>query len=93
MEHHVDDHAAFITETQELHKMYLDRIQAGLDPTDLPPIFGIMESELLPLPEACSALGVSLAAHSAVASVAHVSTPGLSQDEKGAVYLYTTNCL
>ncbi|CAB9517985.1 Uracil-DNA glycosylase [Seminavis robusta] len=91
--HHCDEHADFITETQELHKMYLERLQAGLDLTELAPILGIMASELCSLPDACDNMGLRSAADSAVKRAAKFAVAGLGEDEKGAVYLYTTNCL
>jgi len=46
------------------------------------------------LPEACDGLGLRSAAESAVKRVGEfASEAGLSPDEKGAIYLYTTNCL
>mmetsp|Transcript_8775 Transcript_8775/g.18981 ORF Transcript_8775/g.18981 Transcript_8775/m.18981 type:complete len:975 (-) Transcript_8775:238-3162(-) len=92
-DNHCDEHAHFITETQELHKLYLERLQAGLDLAELEPIVGIFASELCTLPDACEELGLRGAAESAVEKVSEFSAAGLSDDEKGAVYLYTTNCL
>jgi uracil DNA glycosylase len=93
-EHHCDDHADFITQTQELHKLYLERLQAGLDLlTGLPPIVGILASELSSLPNACNCIGLRPAAESALQQVSHFAVSDLTSDEMGAVYLYTTNCL
>lgn len=92
-DHHLDEHAAFITDTQELHKMYLDRLQAGLDLTELKPILGIMDVQLLALPEACDEMGLKSTAISALSKVQKFNEKVLDDNEKGAVYLYTTNVL
>ena len=92
-DHHCDSQAHFITETQELHKLYLERLQAGLDLTEMSPVVGVLTLQLCSLPEACAGLGLKAAAESAVKSVCHCSASGLGEDEKGAIYLYTTNCL
>jgi len=73
--------------------MYLDRLQAGLDTVELGPIVGIMESEILSLPEACASIGLESSAVSALLTANRFHDERLNDDEKGAVYLYTTNVL
>ena len=85
----------FIAETQELHQMYLERMQAGLQTkmAKLEPITGVMAMKKEELPVACSDLGLKGAAATAVKAVQSVKAEGLSKHEKGAIYLYTGNSL
>merc|ERR1712187_535445 len=59
-----NDMGNFIAETQELHKMYLERLRDGLDnrKDDLPDIMGIMSTPLVGLTEACKPLKLTSAA-------------------------------
>lgn len=88
-------HSAFISETQDLHKMYLERLQAGLtQPVKLEPIEGVMKIPLHPLPIAVGTIGLSSVAKQSVETAAKMSAiQTLTEDEKGAIYMYTGNSL
>merc|ERR1719183_795517 len=63
-----DQMGAFIAETQDLHKMYLERLRDGLDISgdELADITGISAEALVPLPEACKAFKLEKAANMSV---------------------------
>eukprot|EP00434_Breviolum_minutum_P035371 symbB.v1.2.031308.t1/scaffold3621.1/size53154/3 len=90
-----DEMGAFLQETQELHKMYLERLKDGLDTRseDLDGIFGIMSKPLVDLLAACKPLALTAAAKASQKSASSMSRKGLSLDEAGALHLYTTNYL
>lgn len=87
-------HSAFITETQDLHKMYLERMQAGLTlPAKLEPIEGVLKTPLQALPKAVKAIGLADIGMHCVTTASAMATPELSEDEKGAIFMYTGNSL
>lgn len=89
-------HSDFISETQDLHKMYLQRLQAGLSqPVKLEPINGVLKTPLRPLPKAVGTIGLEAVGKQCVATVAKKAdiAPSMSKDEKGAIYMYTGNSL
>ncbi len=91
---------AFITQTQELHKLYLERLQevAAELTTPLPAILGVLASPLLSFPDAIGPLVSAVPGLDFYLKRAHQygqlqsARPGtdLSADEIAAVYLYTT---
>lgn len=91
---------AFITQTQELHKLYLERLQevAAELAAPLPPLLGILASPLVPFPDAVGPLAPLVPGLDFYLKRAHqfgllqAAKPGttLSADEIAAVYLYTT---
>lgn len=85
----------FITDTQKLHAMYLERLQSGLECIEfIKPITGIMKQKSCNIVVACQPLGLHGPANQALSAVEHLKQVGdLSSDEKGAVYLYTGNSL
>mmetsp|Transcript_26642 Transcript_26642/g.46443 ORF Transcript_26642/g.46443 Transcript_26642/m.46443 type:complete len:370 (-) Transcript_26642:163-1272(-) len=91
----------FILETRELHKMYLERLQAGLQcaAPELAPIDGVLAHPLLHLPDACRPLNLVAQAEAAVRANeggndgGGASAAALDAHERGAVYLYTGNAL
>lgn len=84
-------HGQFITKTQELHKMYLERLQSGLERVpQMEPIRGVMDVNETCLIRACEPLGLSSCAKHALATERVKSYESdLSNDEKGAIYMYT----
>jgi len=85
----------FITETQELHKMYLERLKDGLDKRDddLPDIVGIMEQPLVSLAAALKPLKLEGPAAASVIKADKMSKGELTVEESAAVHMYTTNHL
>ncbi|QDU19716.1 VWA domain-containing protein [Urbifossiella limnaea] len=91
---------AFITQTQELHKLYLERLQevAAELAAPLPAIVGVLASPLLAFPDAVGPLVPAVPGLDFYLKRAHqygqlqAARPGtdLSADEIAAVYLYTT---
>lgn len=91
---------AFITQTQELHKLYLERLQevAAELASPLPAIVGVQASPLLTFPDAVGPLVSAVPGLDFYLKRAHqygqlqAARPGtdLSADEIAAVYLYTT---
>ncbi len=91
---------AFITQTQELHKLYLERLQevAAELAAPLPPLLGILASPLIPFPDAVGPLAPLVPGLDFYLKRAHqfgvlqAAKPGttLTADEIAAVYLYTT---
>jgi uracil DNA glycosylase len=86
-------HGAFITATKELHKLYLDRMQNGLEMTsEMAPIETIFShNDALPLSQACKPIGLAKAAEQAVRVSSTKVEQNLDDDEKGAIFLYTGN--
>lgn len=95
MESEAEEMGAFVAETQELHKMYLERLKDGLDTRadDLDSIAGVMSAPLVALPESCKPLGLTAAGKASQKSVSKIDRQSLSIDEAGALHLYTTNHL
>ena len=86
--------ADFIAQTKELHKLYLERLQSGLEhAADLPPIRGILASEGVGLLEACAPLGLAPAAGKSLRAAEALPRGALSLDEAAAVHMYTGNAL
>eukprot|EP00927_Polykrikos_kofoidii_P041121 TRINITY_DN35039_c0_g2_i1.p1 TRINITY_DN35039_c0_g2~~TRINITY_DN35039_c0_g2_i1.p1 ORF type:complete len:710 (+),score=116.68 TRINITY_DN35039_c0_g2_i1:76-2130(+) len=85
----------FITETQDLHKMYLERLRDGLDDRsdDLPDITGIMKVKLLSLKDACKPLELEVPASASVSKAVSMPRGKLTTEEAGALHFYTTNHL
>lgn len=85
----------FITETQELHKMYLERLKDGLDSRDedLPDITGVMASKLVSLAVACKTLALEAPAKASVTQAGKMKKGELSKEEAAAIHMYTTNHL
>lgn len=85
----------FITETQDLHKMYLERLKDGLDIAgdDLADITGIADEPLMTLPEACKVLKLDAAATGSVDKAKAMKLGSMTVDEAAAIHLYTTNHL
>jgi uracil DNA glycosylase len=91
---------AFITQTQEMHKLYLERLQEVLEEArrPLPPILGVMASPLVPFPDAAGPLAPAVPGLDFYIKRAYqfgqlqAAKPGtaLTADEIAAVYLYTT---
>jgi len=90
-----DDMGSFITETQDLHKMYLERMRDGLDISgdELADITGIAAEVIKSLPEACKELMLERPAEASVNKVKAMKCGELTADEAAAIHLYTTNCL
>eukprot|EP00933_Yihiella_yeosuensis_P061718 TRINITY_DN64546_c0_g1_i1.p1 TRINITY_DN64546_c0_g1~~TRINITY_DN64546_c0_g1_i1.p1 ORF type:complete len:685 (-),score=135.60 TRINITY_DN64546_c0_g1_i1:156-2210(-) len=92
-----DQMGAFISETQDLHKMYLERLKDGLDDCadNLANISGIMSQPLLDLMEACKPLKLIEPAEASTSRARAMKSQrgGLSIDEAAALHLYTTNFL
>jgi len=90
-----EEMGAFMQETQELHKMYLERLKDGLDTRsdDLDGIVGIMSKPLVDLPDACKPLALTKAGEASQKFASKMSRKSLSLDEAGALHLYTTNYL
>eukprot|EP00633_Aureoumbra_lagunensis_P001412 CAMPEP_0197295988 /NCGR_PEP_ID=MMETSP0890-20130614/37207_1 /TAXON_ID=44058 ORGANISM="Aureoumbra lagunensis, Strain CCMP1510" /NCGR_SAMPLE_ID=MMETSP0890 /ASSEMBLY_ACC=CAM_ASM_000533 /LENGTH=519 /DNA_ID=CAMNT_0042772287 /DNA_START=13 /DNA_END=1572 /DNA_ORIENTATION=- len=87
-------HEAFITETKQLHQLYLARLQEGIDPDlELAPISGIMKLQPVPLTEACDGLGLKSPANYALQKATDINAPPLTLDQKAAIFLYTGNSL
>jgi len=88
-----DEMGKFMKETQDLHKMYLDRLKDGLDKTNdqLADIVGIMESELLPLAAALEPLKLDKFAGDSVRKAAKMVSGDLTVEEAAAIHMYTTN--
>lgn len=86
---------AFIAETQDLHKMYLDRLKDGLDDRkdDLEDIVGIASKPLQTLVRACKELMLDESAKKSVETVAGIGKGKLTVDEAAAIHMYTTNAL
>jgi len=91
----VEQMGDFITETQELHKMYLERLKDGLDKRsdDLADITGISSKPLVSLADACKELGLGKFAGQSVDKAKGFSRGKLTVEEAAAVHLYTTNHL
>ena len=91
---------AFITQTQELHKLYLERLQevAAELAAPLPAVVGVLASPLLAFPDAVGPLAPAVPglefylkrAHQYGQLQAARAGTDLSADEIAAVYLYTT---
>jgi len=90
-----DEMGAFVAETQELHKMYLERLKDGLDTRgdDLMDIVGVMSKPLEKLADCCKPLKLEKAANASTAQAKSMSRKGLTVEEAGALHLYTTNFL
>jgi len=87
----------FISETQQLHRMYLERLRDGLNgtPVDLTDITGIAAQPLCALPDACEPIPL-LEKSACVASQTRASSllrGALTVDQAAAVHLYTTGHL
>lgn len=89
------EHGAFIAKTQELHQMYLERLQNGLESVSiLNPIRGVLDSPLVSIGEACRPLKLERAAARAREATCWVSKPhALSEDEASSIFVYTGNAL
>eukprot|EP00747_Dinoflagellata_sp_TGD_P197762 gnl/TRDRNA2_/TRDRNA2_69539_c0_seq1.p1 gnl/TRDRNA2_/TRDRNA2_69539_c0~~gnl/TRDRNA2_/TRDRNA2_69539_c0_seq1.p1 ORF type:complete len:230 (+),score=40.41 gnl/TRDRNA2_/TRDRNA2_69539_c0_seq1:2-691(+) len=85
----------FIAETQELHKLYLERLKDGLDKRcdSLPDITGIFSEPLVSLAAACTPLKLVEAAKVSVEKAKGMTRGKLSVEEAAAVHMYTTNHL
>lgn len=84
----------FVTDTKKLHAMYLERLQSGLElQANKAPITGIRDQIVEGLVEAVATLGLEGAAESILDIVRCRQPRNMSDSEKGAIYLYTTNCL
>merc|ERR1719174_771173 len=90
-----DDMGSFITETQDLHKMYMERLRDGLDISgdELPDITGISELALVSLKTACTQLKLERPAEASTTKAKDMKRGTLTEDEAGAIHLYTTNFL
>jgi len=90
-----DEMGSFITETQDLHRMYLERLRDGLDISgdELPDITGISSEALVTLADACKWLKLEKAAEVSSTQVKGMKVGELMLDEAAAVHLYTTNHL
>lgn len=90
-----DAMGSFIAETQDLHKMYLERLRDGLDISgdELADITGIAAMALVSLPEACKPVKLERAAEASVNQAKAMKCGALTADEAAAVHLYTTNHL
>jgi len=86
---------SFIAETQDLHKMYMERLRDGLDISgdELPDITGISELALVALKVACRELKLERAAEASTTKAKGMKRGALTEDEAGAIHLYTTNFL
>jgi len=93
--HRVAEMGDFIAETQDLHKMYLDRLRDGLSDRrdDLADITGIEDLPLQSLQEACSLLHIEKQVETSMAKADKMERGSLTVDEAAAVHLYTTNAL
>jgi len=95
----IDEHAAemgaFVAETQELHRMYLERLKDGLDSRadDLEDILGVASQPLLDLPSTCKPFNKIVAGKESVVKAGKMTRAGLTVDEAAALHLYTTNHL
>lgn len=85
----------FIAQTQELHKMYLERLKDGLDDRkdELADITGIAAKPLVPLKNACKPLKLGKPAEVSVEKAKAMPQDQLTVEEAAAVHLYTTNYL
>lgn len=85
----------FITETKELHRMYLERLRDGLDSgnEELADITGVESSPLVPLAEALRALKLADAARQSTTKAQAMNRGALGIEEAAAVHMYTTNHL
>jgi hypothetical protein len=90
----------FITDTMELHKMYLERLEDVKDEVlaELPPITGVLDTPLMPFADAIAPVGklitglnpyVKRSIEFARSKVKTSVAGGLTVDEVAAVYLYT----
>lgn len=85
---------SFISQTKELHKMYMERLQSGLDKvTTLEPIQGIMDTRAVGLQEACKALALESPAAASMKAVESRERGELSSDEAASIHMYTGDSL
>jgi len=86
---------AFIEETRELHKMYLERLRDGLGEKaeEIADITGIAELALPTLAEACEGLSLARQAEASIDKARKMKRGKLTEDQAGAIHLYTTNAL
>jgi uracil DNA glycosylase len=88
---------AFIAATMELHKQYLERLEAVKDEgrAELPPITGVLATPLMPFADAITPVGVGFGPYvkrAAEYGRQKAGTPAagaLSADEIAAIHLYT----
>lgn len=85
----------FITETKELHRMYLERLRDGLGSRndELADITGVESSPLLSLAEALKGLKLADAARQSTTKARAMDRGALSVEEAAAIHVYTTNHL
>eukprot|EP00403_Amphidinium_massartii_P024667 CAMPEP_0178407796 /NCGR_PEP_ID=MMETSP0689_2-20121128/19611_1 /TAXON_ID=160604 /ORGANISM="Amphidinium massartii, Strain CS-259" /LENGTH=701 /DNA_ID=CAMNT_0020028877 /DNA_START=32 /DNA_END=2137 /DNA_ORIENTATION=- len=90
-----DKMGEFIAETQDLHKMYLERLRDGLDikGQELTEITGIGGVEPPPFAESCDGVGLKIQAQASMKKAEKMDRGSLSVEEAAAVHLYTTNFL
>jgi len=85
---------SFIAETKELHRLYIERLQSGLEKTkDLDPIEGIMASKAMSLQAACKALKLEGPGDASLAAVKTKERGKLTVDEAGSIHMYTGDSL
>ncbi|CAE7369032.1 ung [Symbiodinium natans] len=95
IDEHAEEMGAFVAETQELHRMYLERLKDGLDSRadDLEDILGVTSQPLVDLPSTCEPFSKVAAGKASVDRAGKMVRAGLSIDEAAALHLYTTNHL
>lgn len=85
---------SFIKETKELHKMYMERLQSGLEKTkDLDAITGVMASKALSLLQAAKLLTLEAAAKTSSNAISSRKRGKLTEDEAATIHMYTGNSL
>mmetsp|Transcript_57090 Transcript_57090/g.122575 ORF Transcript_57090/g.122575 Transcript_57090/m.122575 type:complete len:874 (+) Transcript_57090:115-2736(+) len=84
---------AFMKETMDLHKMYLERLEDGLSHVkpELPQIHGVASAPVVPLPSAMDILKLEAVAKACQDKVKAMKKEPLTVDEAAAVHLYTRN--
>lgn len=92
---HAEEMGDFMMETQELHKLYLERLKDGLDNRgeELADITGVMSKPLVDLKKACKPLSLERAAEASTSKAEKMKRGKLTKDEAAAIHLYTTNFL
>eukprot|EP00755_Sulcionema_specki_P007630 Sspe_Gene.38767::Locus_18700_Transcript_1_1_Confidence_1.000_Length_1781::g.38767::m.38767 len=84
----------FISDTQKLHKMYLDRLKDGLTKVeDLTPIDGIMKMKRPALEDACMDINLDGQAQQAVIAMQKRDTKGLHTELAASIHMYTCQYL
>lgn len=91
----IDEYGDFISETQELHKMYLERLRDGLTDRkdELPDITGVHDQPLVELPESFLQDSLKAASKKSVEKAGSMTLGPLDLHEAAALHLYTTNYL